>query len=62
MTAQIVPDWFALRLKQLGYDPFSFRTVQERIWAPPVLEPKAAAKMRMEAAKMLFAPKPANDD
>lgn len=61
MTAQITPDWFALRLKQLGYDPFSFRTVQHRIWAPPVLEPKPAFKMRTAAAKELFKPRPAND-
>ena len=61
MTAQITPDWFALRLKQLGYDPFSFRTVHQRIWAPPVLEPKPAFKMRTDAAKELFAPRPAND-
>lgn len=61
MTAQIIPDWFALRLKQLGYDPFGFQTVQERIWAPPVLEPKPAFKMRTEAARALFKPRPAND-
>lgn len=60
LTAQLTPDWFAVRLLQLGYNPMRYGDLRHILWSP-VPESRPVAKRRQEAAKDLFRPRPAND-
>lgn len=60
MSAQLIPDWFAVRLLQLGYDPLRYSDLRHILWIS-VPESRPAANRRLEAAKYLFRPRPAND-
>ena len=60
LTAQLVPDWFAVRLAQLGYDPMRYADLRHILWSS-VPETRPAAKHRQEAARDMFRPRPAND-
>lgn len=60
MTAQLIPDWFAVRLLQLGYDPMKYADLRHILWTS-VPENRPVAMRRGEAAKSIFRPRPAND-
>lgn len=60
ISVQIQADWFALRLSQLGYDPHHYRELRQKLWGGAHRTTPAAEK-RMEAARDLFKPRPAND-
>ncbi|MBJ3785857.1 hypothetical protein [Devosia sediminis] len=60
LTAQLVPDWFAVRLAQHGYDPMRYADLRHILWSS-VPETRPAAKHRQEAARDMFRPRPAND-
>ena len=60
MSAQLIPDWFAVRPLQLGYDPLKYADLRHILWIT-VPESRPSAKRRGEAAKDLFKPRPAND-
>lgn len=62
MSAVAKPDWFLMRLHDLGYDLDEMKPLHAYLWTLPMeLEVSVMATERTRRAGSLLAPKPAND-